>query len=96
VKEGIAQLCRLFAQRAKKGFTDRHQTLYNNFGFIGGEAIQIDLGRIDKDKDILQSPEQEISRVYANLERELAEVSPEHTGLFIDILQQIRQEDPSL
>lgn len=61
------QLYDLFLTRAKKGYTDRIQTLHNNYGFVDGRAIQIDLGRIWKDEEVQQLPQKEVERIVANI-----------------------------
>jgi hypothetical protein len=63
----LEQLYHLFQKRAQKGFTDRIQTLHNNYGFSQDRAIQIDLGRIEKDLMIQENPDQEMERIFSNL-----------------------------
>jgi hypothetical protein len=45
-KEAIARIEKLFARRIEVGITDPNQTMHNNYGFIDGRPIQIDVGRI--------------------------------------------------
>jgi hypothetical protein len=61
------QLFDLFLSRAKKGYTDRIQTLHNNYGFVDGKAIQIDLGRIWKDEEVENMPKKEMERIVTNV-----------------------------
>jgi hypothetical protein len=65
--EGVRQLYWLFLSRAQKGYTDHHQKLSKNFGFAGGYALQLDVGRICKDKSVQERPLQEVERVIANI-----------------------------
>ncbi len=76
-KEAVLQLRNLFVSRAKKGYTDRIQTLHNNYGFVDGQAIQIDLGRIVKDEIIQLSPEKEIKRVVCEMKETLVKRYPD-------------------
>lgn len=71
LKERVEQLYALFRSRATKGFTDRIQTLHNNYGFVGDRAIQIDLGRIHKDEEISKDPSEEIERVNSGVKESL-------------------------
>ncbi|MDP1609362.1 MAG: hypothetical protein Q8L98_08645 [Chlamydiales bacterium] len=54
-----------FVLRAKKGFTDLRKTftLEKNFGFLGDEAIQFDVGGVVFSKDLQEAPEEEIQRI---------------------------------
>ena len=67
-----AQLRELFTIRAKLGFTDRIQTLHNNYGFYGDKAIQIDVGRINFSQDVLNNPELEVDRIMTSINRQLS------------------------
>ena len=44
----LTQLENLFDRRIEEGITDRIQTMENNYGFVNGRPIQIDVGRIRK------------------------------------------------
>ena len=63
LQRSLDQLKQLFWFRAKKGITDRNQTLHNNYGFIGDKAIQIDVGHVRVDKQVLSNPESEVEKV---------------------------------
>ncbi len=63
--EAIRQLEELFAIRASKGITDRIQTLHNNYGFLEGRAIQIDVGRISFNEKVQADPAEEVDRILA-------------------------------
>lgn len=54
-----------FVLRTKKGFTDLRKTftLEKNFGFLGDEAIQFDVGGVIFSKDLQEAPEEEIQRI---------------------------------
>lgn len=70
----LNQLRLLFVKRAEKGFTDRIQTLHNNYGFVEGKAIQIDLGRIRE--DVTHSEGEEI---YFRIKKQINQRYPEIT-----------------
>ncbi len=59
----LTELKNLFWFRAKKGITDRNQTLHNNYGFVGDKAIQIDVGHVRVDKQVLANPASEVEKV---------------------------------
>ena len=82
-KQGIEEICRVLASRAKKGFTDRKQTLHNNYGFVEDRFVQIDLGRLNKDELIEQTPDEEIKRVYSQLHQFLSKRYPNYHS-FLD------------
>ncbi len=72
----VISLKQLFIARAEKGFTDRIQTLHNNYGFVGERAVQIDLGRLTRDHALMEGFSEEITRVLSNLHQSLEEISP--------------------
>lgn len=82
-KLGIQEICRVLASRAKKGFTDRKQTLHNNYGFVEDRFVQIDLGRLNKDEIIELAPAPEIKRVYFQLHKFLSKRYPNYHS-FLD------------
>lgn len=49
----------LFEKRLKLGITDRIQTMENNYGFVNGKPIQIDVGRIRQDPELKYEEEKE-------------------------------------
>ncbi len=81
-RELIQQLVTLFKSRVSKGFTDRIQTLHNNYGFIDGHAVQIDLGRIKKNSTIFQDPKPELERVLGFLKNSLLHLDPNFSKEF--------------
>jgi hypothetical protein len=64
-KEAARQLYDLFLSRARKGYTDKLQTLDKNFGFADGRAVQLDVGRIRKEASL--NPLQEMERIVNNI-----------------------------
>ncbi len=70
-KAHIQTLRSFFMERAKKGITDRIQTIHNNYGFIGNQPIQIDVGRIRYDEKIKHSPDIELKRILKGLDSQL-------------------------
>lgn len=69
----------LFTARAEKGITDRQQTMHNNYGFINGKAIQIDLGRIAVNQTIAQNSDEELARIFKMLKQWTDENYPQLT-----------------
>lgn len=71
-KASVKQIYDLFLSRAQKGYTDRLQTLYKNYGFFEGRAVQLDVGRIRKIPAIAANPKKEMERVVSNIKPSLA------------------------
>lgn len=72
-KEAIARIEQLFARRLQVGITDPNQTMHNNYGFIDGTPIQIDVGRIRFDSDLANN---EQDRILNNFHTWLSERYP--------------------
>ncbi|HUD01508.1 MAG TPA: hypothetical protein VMR37_04225 [Rhabdochlamydiaceae bacterium] len=66
-KKSVEQIYDLFLSRAQKGYTDRLQTLYKNYGFFEGRAVQLDIGRIRKDPDIAKNLVPEMERIISHI-----------------------------
>jgi hypothetical protein len=75
--KALQELRTLFVSRAKKGFTDRIQTLYNNYGFLNGKAVQIDFGRICYDPSIAKNVDAELERISLYLKRSFPDLIPQ-------------------
>ena len=67
INKAFEMLQRLFAERSNKKFTDRIQTLNNNYGFLDDRAIQIDFGRIWKDENL--NADEETERILNQIRR---------------------------
>lgn len=89
IKEKIGQLYTLFSLRALKGYTDRVQTLHNNYGFIGDRAIQIDLGGIYHDYTIAKDPKADIQRIMERIARTLFKRYPGSSSLLMEIFKEL-------
>lgn len=87
VKKTLANLYAFFDARARKGITDRQQTLYNNYGFIGDKVVQIDVGRIKKDENIQKMPSEEIKRVFGHINKFLLAKHPQLSPFFVATAQ---------
>ena len=74
-QKSVEQIYDLFLTRTQKGYTDRLQTLYKNYGFIDGRAVQLDIGRIRKDPELAVKPE--MKRIITNITPSIAEPFPE-------------------
>jgi hypothetical protein len=70
-KEGVRQIYQLFLTRAQKGYTDRRQSLVKNYGFAGGRAVQLDVGRIKLDEQVKKMPLKDLERIIVNLSEQL-------------------------
>ncbi len=77
-KQGLSNLVKLFYTRFSKGIEDPEQHLEGNFGFLGTEAIQIDIGHIRKQQPLDKAVEKEkIWRLLAPLKKQLESNYPE-------------------
>ncbi len=73
-KETLSKLVLLLARRAKQGISDKDPDLNTNFGVIGTEPIQIDVGRFRKAPSRLDK--NEIIRITDHLHQHLMVRSP--------------------
>jgi hypothetical protein len=74
-KETLSKLVQLLAARAQKGISDKDPDLNTNFGVIGTEPIQIDVGRFRKAAPKLDKSQ--IIRITDNLHQHLMVRCPE-------------------
>lgn len=86
-KKSVEQIYELFLSRAQKGYTDRLQVLYKNYGFYEGRAVQLDVGRIEKKTAIAENPAQEMARIVSNISSSLADPYPELALVLQDCLK---------
>lgn len=63
----LLNLQKMLAARVRKGFSDARQCFSINYAFAGDKPLQIDVGRIVEDPQLLYSPQKEVVRVSANL-----------------------------
>lgn len=74
-KEALTSLVKLLADRSRKGIYDKDPDLNTNFGFIGTQPIQIDIGRFKH--RITPSDPTELFRITDNLHQWLMQRVPE-------------------
>ncbi|NGX38164.1 MAG: hypothetical protein K1000chlam2_01336 [Chlamydiae bacterium] len=72
----VIRLEKLLEKRISVGITDRIQTMENNYGFVGEKPIQIDIGRIRFNPELIKNPEEERLRILGNLNSWLTENYP--------------------
>ena len=72
----VSRLQTLLEKRISVGITDRIQTMENNYGFVGKKPIQIDIGRIRFNPELIKNPEEERLRILGNLNTWLTENYP--------------------
>ncbi|MBS0649211.1 MAG: hypothetical protein JSS10_08320 [Verrucomicrobia bacterium] len=87
-KEGLFNLVQLLYKRLEKGVDDPEQNLEGNFGFIGTEAIQIDLGHLRKKKQPTNPviEKKKIENLLAPLKQQLAADYPQLSQYLEQIL----------
>ncbi|NGX38699.1 MAG: hypothetical protein KR126chlam1_00009 [Chlamydiae bacterium] len=76
-KTAVLRLQNLFEKRIAVGITDRIQTMENNYGFVDGKPIQIDVGRIRFDPLLNRQAAQEMNRILTPLQDWLHNNFPE-------------------
>lgn len=70
VRDAALQISAFFTQRAHKGYTDRIQTLHNNYGFVGEQFVQIDPGRLLFDQGVAENSEKEVERILSYIRQD--------------------------
>ncbi len=78
-QQGLSSLVKLFCKRLAKGIQDSEQCLEGNFGFIGTDAIQIDLGHLRKKEPPYDKTleTEKITNLLAPLKQHLSSKYPE-------------------
>lgn len=95
--ECVVSLMNIIARRLEKGFFDKDIQFFKNFGFIGNEAIEIDIGefRVDPIERDTQSIREEVHEVSLQLMDWVATHYPVYqsdVGKTIqDVINQIRE-----
>lgn len=87
-KEGVRQIYQLFLTRAQKGYTDHRQSLFKNYGFADGRAVQLDVGRIKLDERVKKMPIKDLERIVENLSKQLP---PELVPVLNECLEESRR-----
>jgi hypothetical protein len=92
-KEALSQLVSLLSLRCSKGIRDKDPDLNTNFGFIGHQPLQIDVGRfrLEEEKPGPQSVDRnEIIRITDHLNQWLKRNYPELSQHLEQTISQIR------
>lgn len=78
-KEALRELLAFTEMRAKKGFSDKDPHLIRNFGFINGQAIELDIGGFHQDpkKDLEYFYNHELKKIHHKILPWLQENYPE-------------------
>lgn len=78
-KHAISSLIHLFFWKWQRGIVDNDPLIRTNYGFVEGNALQIDVGPLSKGAFLLSSDQkrEEILRITASLKFWLTENSPE-------------------
>ncbi|NRA90785.1 MAG: hypothetical protein HRU43_06640 [Simkaniaceae bacterium] len=68
-KKALQELFAFTEMRAKKGYSDKDPHLIHNFGFLGGKAVEIDIGGFHKDpkKDLTYFYSKEVKKIRRKL-----------------------------
>jgi hypothetical protein len=86
-KKTLSSLLRLLSFRSQKGLHDKDPNLGTNFGVIGTDSIQIDVGRFRKKPRKLQ--QSDIARITHHLHETLKNKSPELGKYFTTEIEKI-------
>ncbi len=78
-RASIESICSLVIARSKKGIYDEDAKIHRNFGFLGNQAILIDVGRLKRDERRLDPDVYNIDlrKITGRLNDFLAELNPE-------------------
>jgi hypothetical protein len=76
LKERIHSLLSLIASRCSKGIADRDTAIHRNIGFLGHNAIALDIGSYFKNEELKKNPYDEIARHTKRLVRWLRKHQP--------------------
>lgn len=92
LKKALFSLFELVANRCKKGLDDSDLQLYKNLGFIGNEAIEIDVGelKINEEAKSTKHLEKELDYIHSQLEQWTKENFPEQKPLLSQITQEAK------
>jgi len=94
--ESIVSLISIISHRIEKGFFDKDLQFFKNFGFIGNQAIEIDIGELRPNPVIknTHAMREELSEISKQLiswvESHHPEYKSEVEGVIEDMLNQIR------
>lgn len=75
-RAAIQRLKAFFVGRTLKGFTDPRQSLSVNYGFINGQPIQLDVGKIEYMPILKQHPDVEIKHIHNHVDAWVKEHFP--------------------
>lgn len=89
--DSLVSVLELVKRRCRKGYFDRDSGVSNNYGFIEGRPVEIDLGRVYKDDTILDSVDQlsEVLRVSRKIEAWIRANHPQLLPFYQDKAQQV-------
>lgn len=81
----IQSFVSLLIKRSDKNIRNSDPNLGPNFGFLNGEAVEIDFGNYQKISPNLQKQQEEISHFLISLEQWIAKSAPEHLDFILDL-----------
>lgn len=89
--EALTSVLRLIKDRCQKGYVHKDGGVSNNYGFIDGKAVEVDIGRIIKDESIKDPINylREVLRVSKKIEIWLQATYPELCAEFQEEVQRI-------
>lgn len=78
-QEAIDSICKLVIERCKLGIFDDDAKLHRNFGFLGNQAMLIDVGRFQKDerRKNKEVQREDLYKITARLQDYLADRAPQ-------------------
>lgn len=82
-KSALISLFRLILSREQKGIVDEDRGVRNNFGFVNGKVMQIDIGRIAPRENATRDAQVELARVAAKV-RAWAEQNQQEVVALLD------------
>jgi hypothetical protein len=94
-KEAIAKLLQLNVDLCQKGYRNRDPNFRSNCGFIGNEAVLVDVGRIVPIEDVKKpdAMKKELGKAIPRFQKYLSANHPELLAFFEDYVQNIVPPD---
>lgn len=93
-KKAIFKVLNLVVSRCKKGYHDRDPNVRTNCGFIGEQAIKIDVGRLMR-QETIKNPEiyrRELLRISTPFEKWVETTYPELLPAFHEIFESVQND----
>ena len=94
-KQAIAKLLQLNVDLCQKGYRNRDPNFRSNCGFIGNEAVLVDVGRIVSSEDVKKpdAMKKELAKAIPRFQKYLSTKHPELLAFFENCVQNVVSSD---